>query len=119
MFKLIKLLANYIVYKILNLTAGSNIGEGLDFFIYNTLKIFILIIIIGFFIGIIRGYITPGKTRKMLCGRSIFFGTFLSSILAVVTPVESFSVVPVFIGFLKAGIPAGVSFHLSYYCSNN
>ena len=110
MFKLIKTIVNYIVYNVLGFSNGSNTGKLIDFFLYNSSKVLILIIIIGFFIGIIRSYITPHKARKTLSGKSEFLGTILSSFLAVVTPVESFSVVPVFIGFLEAGIPIGVSF---------
>ena len=110
MFIFIKIFADYVVYKLLGLSSGTNIAESLDFFIYNSAKVLLLIIIIGFFIGIFRGYITPAKTRKILSGKNKFFGTILSSLFAVITPVESFSVVPVFIGFLEAGIPTGVCF---------
>ena len=112
MFKLIKIVVDYIVYKLLGFSISSNISKMLDFSLYNSIKVLVLIIIIGFLIGIIREYITPVKTKKILSGKSELFGIILSSFLAVVTPVESFSVVPVFVGFLEAGIPTGVSFLL-------
>jgi len=110
MFNLLKLFADLIVYKILKLSPNLPITESLHFFIYNTAKILLLILLIGFFIGLIREFITPEKTKRILSGRSTITGTILASFLAVITPVESFSVVPIFIGFLETGIPAGIAF---------
>jgi len=110
MFELLKLIADFIVYKLLSLSPSLKLAESLDFFIYNTLKIFLLILIIGFIIGLIREIITPAKTKRILSGKRGILGNILASFLAVITPVESFSVVPIFIGFLEAGIPTGVAF---------
>ncbi|OGH96780.1 MAG: hypothetical protein A2104_09070 [Candidatus Melainabacteria bacterium GWF2_32_7] len=85
-------------------------AEGLEFFISNTLRVYILILIIGFIIGIIREIITPAKTQKILSDKKVGMGNIISSFLAVITPVEDFSVIPVFIGFLEAGIPTSIAF---------
>ncbi|OGI23516.1 MAG: hypothetical protein A2287_05300 [Candidatus Melainabacteria bacterium RIFOXYA12_FULL_32_12] len=85
-------------------------AEGLEFFISNTLRVYILILIIGFIIGVIREIITPAKTQKILSGKKVGMGNIISSFLAVITPVEDFSVIPVFIGFLEAGIPTSIAF---------
>lgn len=110
MFKFFRLLTDFTVYKIFALAPSSNMAKSLDFFLYNTLKIMALILIIGFVMGIFREIITPAKTRKILSGRRAGIGNLLSAAIGVITPVETFSVVPVFLGFLEAGIPSGVAF---------
>ncbi|MDD3013096.1 MAG: permease [Candidatus Gastranaerophilales bacterium] len=110
MFSPLNSFTTFIVYNFFALSSASKAGEILHFFIYNTLKIFLLILIIGFFIGVIRVLITPAKTKQILSGKNSVLGGILASFLAVITPVESFSVVPVFIGFLEAGIPTGIAF---------
>ncbi len=110
MFEFLDLLVNFFVYKILDLSSSSKMAEGLEFFISNTLRVYILILIIGFIIGVIREIITPAKTQKILSGKKVGMGNIISSFLAVITPVEDFSVIPVFIGFLEAGIPTSIAF---------
>lgn len=106
----IKILADFDTYKILAFSFPVKIPEGLEFFISNISKVFIMVLIVGFFIGLIREFITPEKTRKILSNKKTGIGNLISSFLAVVTPVEEFSIIPVFIGFLEAGIPSSIAF---------
>ena len=110
MFKLIKIIADFIVYKLLALNPISNLAKSLDFFIYFTFKVFVLILIIGYLTGIIKTFLTPNKINKVLAGKTIGSGNILSALIGVVVPVESFSMVPIFIGLLEAGIPLGIAF---------
>ena len=110
MFKFIKQAVDFVVYKLLALSQASYFAKSLDFFIYYTFKVFILILIIGYFTGIIKTLITPGKIKKALTGKTIGFGNILAAMLGVIVPVESFSMVPIFIGLLEAGIPLGIAF---------
>lgn len=109
-FKPVELLANYIVYNILHLTAKTSLATSVQFFIYDTIKIFILILSISFVVGLIKSFFTPEKTRKLLSGKHIGVGNFMAASLGVVTPFCSCSAVPLFIGFVEAGIPLGITF---------
>jgi uncharacterized protein len=98
------------IYNFFALSSESKLTKSFDFFIYYLVKILLLILIIGFIVGVIREIITPARTKKLLSRHKAGVGNILASIIAVVTPVESFSVVPIFIGFLEAGIPTGAAF---------
>ena len=80
------------------------------FIFYDVLKIFFLLILMIFIVSYIRSYITPEKTRKLLGGRKGPFYNFIASCVGVVTPFCSCSSVPLFIGFVEAGVPLGVTF---------
>jgi uncharacterized membrane protein YraQ (UPF0718 family) len=69
-----------------------------------------LLVLIIFFVGIVRTYFTPEKTRKALEGKSLFTGNVLASLLGIVTPFCSCSAIPLFLGFVEAGVPLGVTF---------
>jgi len=109
-FKPIEEFADIIVYKLLNLSPATKVGESLHFFIYDTIKIFILILFISFVVGFIKSFFTPEKTRKFLAGKSSGIGNILAASLGIVTPFCSCSACPLFIGFVEAGIPLGVTF---------
>lgn len=94
----------------LNLTQGSHLTEALRFFVFELPKVLLLLTLIIFFVGIIRSYFSPEKTRKVLEGKSLFTGNVLASLLGIVTPFCSCSAIPLFLGFVEAGIPLGVTF---------
>ncbi len=104
-----KNLAEYIIYSISNLEHGSRLADALVFFIYDTIKIFLLLSIIIFFVSIIRSYFPPERTRKLLSHKKEFMGNIFAALLGVVTPFCSCSAVPLFIGFVEAGIPFGIT----------
>jgi len=101
---------SFIAFKIFRLAPGSHIGETVAFFIYETPKVLMLLALVVFAMGMIRSFFTPEKTRDMLAGKREFVGNVLAAMLGVVTPFCSCSAVPLFIGFVGAGVPLGVTF---------
>lgn len=99
-----------IVFEVLHLTPQLMITESVRFFLYEVPKVFLLLILIVFGVGIIKSYFSAEKTRRILGGRSTVMGNILASMLGVVTPFCSCSAVPLFIGFVEAGVPLGVTF---------
>jgi uncharacterized protein len=102
--------SQYVVYDLLELTRGTHLAGALEFFIYDSVKIFMLLAVIIFAISFIRSFFPPEKTRKILTHRKEFIGNILASLLGVVTPFCSCSAVPLFIGFIEGGVPLGVTF---------
>lgn len=107
---MLKQLADYIVFSLFGLMPGTRLGEALDFFIYDTVKIFLLLTIIIFVVAVIRSQFTPERTRRLLSHRAEYVGNVLAALLGIVTPFCSCSAVPLFIGFVESGIPLGVTF---------
>lgn len=103
-------ISQYIVYNIFGLTRGSKLGAALDFFLYDTAKILILLLGIIFLISFIRSFFPPERTRKILARKGEFAGNVLAALLGVATPFCSCSAVPLFIGFVEGGVPLGVTF---------
>lgn len=103
-------IADKVTYNLINLTAGTHIADSVNFVIYDVLKIFFLLILMIFTVSYIRSYITPEKTRKILSGKKGIAFNFIASGVGVVTPFCSCSSVPLFIGFVEAGVPLGVTF---------
>lgn len=108
MFRFLELFGEYIT-KLVGLDLNSHWGEALTFFIYDTLKIIIMLSIMIFLISYIRSYISPHKLKKVISKVSGIGGHFLASIFGIVTPFCSCSSVPMFIAFVEAGIPVGVT----------
>jgi uncharacterized membrane protein YraQ (UPF0718 family) len=107
---MLKELASYITYNLIRLEQGSRLGDAIEFFIYDTIKIFLLLSVIIFIVSIIRSFFPPEKTRKILSHKKEFIGNILAALLGIVTPFCSCSAVPLFIGFVEAGVPLGVTF---------
>lgn len=107
---MLKTLASYITFDLLEIEHGSRLGAALEFFIYDTIKIFLLLSVIIFVISVIRSYFPPEKTRRILSHKKEFIGNILAALLGIVTPFCSCSAVPLFIGFVEAGVPLGVTF---------
>jgi uncharacterized protein len=110
MGNILKFFAEYITYSLIRLEHGSHLADAIEFFIYDTIKIFLLLSVIIFAISVIRTYFPPEKTKKILSHKREFIGNVLAALLGIVTPFCSCSAVPLFIGFLEAGIPLGVTF---------
>lgn len=102
--------ASFITYSLIGLEKGSHLGASLEFFFYDTPKVMMLLFLVVFGVGIIRSFFTPERTRDLLSGKSLFAGNILAALLGIVTPFCSCSAVPLFIGFVTAGVPLGVTF---------
>jgi uncharacterized membrane protein YraQ (UPF0718 family) len=103
-------LSGYVVYDFLGFSHGSRVSSALDFFIYDTVKIFILLSIIILAVSFVRSFFPPERTRGILSHKREFVGNILAALLGVVTPFCSCSAVPLFIGFVEGGVPLGVTF---------
>jgi uncharacterized protein len=103
-------LTNWFIDVFLKMKAGSHFTEALRFFIFEVPKVLMLLALIIFFVGVVRSYFSPEKTRKALEGKSLLAGNVLASMLGIVTPFCSCSAIPLFLGFVEAGIPIGVTF---------
>jgi uncharacterized protein len=99
-----------ITYSLFRVAPASSLGSTLEFFFYDTPKVFMLLGLIIYVVGLLRSYITPERTRRFLAGKSEFVGNIFAALLGIVTPFCSCSAVPLFIGFVSAGIPLGVTF---------
>jgi uncharacterized membrane protein YraQ (UPF0718 family) len=106
---MIKEFAEYFTYHIIHLDKGSPFADALVFFIYDTIKIFLLLSIIIFIVSTIRSYFPPERTRQILSHKREFMGNIFAALLGVATPFCSCSAVPLFIGFVEAGIPLGIT----------
>ncbi len=103
-------LANLLVYELGGLSPESHLGAALHFFVMDTAKIFVMLIIIIYIMGLFRTLLSPEKVREYIRGRSKALARTLAIILGAITPFCSCSSVPLFIGFVEAGIPLGVTF---------
>ncbi|MEW6584712.1 MAG: permease [Nitrospirota bacterium] len=107
---MLKPLSYYMTYSLLHLERGTRLADAVEFFIYDTIKIFLLLSVIIFAVSIIRSYFPPEKTKRILSHKKEFIGNILAALLGIVTPFCSCSAVPLFIGFVEAGVPLGVTF---------
>jgi len=101
--------AAWLVYSVLAMPQGP-LGESAVFFIYDTIKVTLLLAAVVFAVGIARTFVTPQKVKKWLGGRREGAGNLFAALLGVPTPFCSCSAVPLFIGFVEAGVPLGVTF---------
>ena len=95
---------------LMGLDLNSKIGSGIQFFIYDTLKISILLMFLIFIISYIQTYFPPERTKQILSKYNGIWGNILSALLGTVTPFCSCSSIPIFIGFTNAGLPLGMTF---------
>ena len=94
----------------LQLTRETHLGEAVHFFFFDTPKVLLLLVAIVFAMGIVQTFFAPERTRALLSGKRVGVGNVLAASLGIVTPFCSCSAVPLFIGFLSAGVPLGVTF---------
>jgi len=111
MFNWLQNIANYIVFKAFDLKEESHLAQALNFFIYDIIKILILLFIIIFFMGIVNSYFPIERVKNFLSRKKLYGLEYLmASLFGTVTPFCSCSSVPLFIGFVSGGIPLGVTF---------
>jgi len=111
MFDWIQNIADWLVYDIFDLSKGQHLAEALNFFIYDSAKILLLLFVVIFFMGIVNSYFPIDKVKNYLSRHKLYGLEYLmASLFGVVTPFCSCSSVPLFIGFVRGGIPLGVTF---------
>jgi uncharacterized membrane protein YraQ (UPF0718 family) len=98
------------VIDVLGLSRDTHLGEAVHFFFYDTPKVLLLLTGIVFLMGVVHTFVSPERTRAMLSGKRLGVGNVMAASLGIVTPFCSCSAVPLFIGFLSAGVPLGVTF---------
>jgi len=103
-------MTDWFVDTVFGMTKGSHLTEALRFFIFEFPKVLMLLVLIIFFVGILRSYFTAERTRKALEGKSTFVGNIMAAMLGIVTPFCSCSAIPLFLGFVESGVPLGVTF---------
>ena len=106
----LQLFADWLTYSILGLVQGTSLGLSVNFFIYDSIKVTLMLAVIVFAVAIVRTYITPQKVKKWVGGRTEGVGNVVAALLGIPTPFCSCSAVPLFIGFVESGVPLGITF---------
>ena len=106
----LQLFADWLTYSIIGLVQGTPLASSVNFFIYDTIKVTILLAVIVFAVAIVRTFITPQKVKQWVAGRTEGVGNVLAALLGIPTPFCSCSAVPLFIGFVESGVPLGITF---------
>lgn len=106
----VQLFADWLTYSVFDVAKETLLASAVNFFIFDTIKILILLAIIIFIVSIIRSFLPPEKIRTILSSEKKYFGNFLASLLGIITPFCTCSAIPLFIGFLEAGVPLGTTF---------
>jgi uncharacterized membrane protein YraQ (UPF0718 family) len=102
--------AAWLTHRVIGLEAGSHLASAVEFFVFESPKVLMLLVLVVFGVGIVRSFFTPERTRRILAGKRESVGNVLAALLGIVTPFCSCSAVPLFIGFVTAGVPLGVTF---------
>lgn len=105
----VQLLADWLTYIVFRITPKTLLGDAVNFFIFDTIKIFILLSVIIFIVSIIRSYLPPEKIRTILSHKNKYVGNVIASLLGIITPFCSCSAVTLFLGFVQAGVPLGTT----------
>lgn len=103
-------IADILVYQLFGLAKESPLGEALHFFVMDITKIFFMLVVIIYLMGVFRSFVSPEKVRDYVRGKPKWMARTLAILLGAITPFCSCSSVPLFIGFVEAGIPLGVTF---------
>lgn len=108
---MIQRFADWLIYNLFGLDAASQLGAAINFFVYDTIKILLLLFVISVIMGIVNAYLPIDRLRNFLTTRKLFGLQYLfAALFGAITPFCSCSSIPLFIGFVKGGIPLGVTF---------
>jgi hypothetical protein len=110
MLDYLQVFADWVTYSIIGLVQGSPLASSVNFFIYDSIKVTLMLAVIVFGVAIVRTYITPQRVKKWVAGRTEGVGNVVAALLGVPTPFCSCSAVPLFIGFVESGVPLGITF---------
>ena len=109
MFEIFTQFADWLTYSVFNLTPDSKLGSSVHFFIEDVSKIYVLLIVMIYFIALLRASLNVERVRDYLAGKNRGIGYLLGSGFGAITPFCSCSSIPVFLGFTSAGIPVGIT----------
>jgi uncharacterized membrane protein YraQ (UPF0718 family) len=110
LFSSLKFVVDWLTFSVLKLEPEKHLTESFNFFVFDTIKIFILLIFIIFVVSIIRSFLPPQKIRAILSHKYSIFNNLLAGLLGMVTPFCTCSAIPLFLGFVQAGVPLGATF---------
>lgn len=110
LYSLLGPLADFLTFTLVRAPAMSRLGSSVGMFLYQAPNIFMILVLVIFAAGIARSFFSPERTREMLSGRRESAGSVMAAMLGIVTPFCACSAVPLFIGFVEAGVPLGVTF---------
>lgn len=102
--------SEWLAFRLLGLTPKSHLGEAVAFLFYDTPKVLLLLTLVVFIVTFLQTFVSPTRVRDALSKRRPGLGNALASLFGIITPFCSCSAVPLFIGFLRAGVPLGVTF---------
>lgn len=105
-----KPVADWLVYELIGLSPENRLGEALNFFIWDTMKIFFMMLVVIFMVSYVRSYLPPQRVRRFLSQKLPVIGNIFAAGVGVATPFCTCSAIPLFIGFVEAGVPLGVTF---------
>ncbi len=105
-----KPIADWLVYELIGLSPENRLGEALNFFIWDTMKIFFMMLVVIFMVSYVRSYLPPQRVRRFLSQKLPVVGNIFAAGIGVATPFCTCSAIPLFIGFIEAGVPLGVTF---------
>ncbi|MCP4652274.1 MAG: permease [Candidatus Omnitrophica bacterium] len=106
---MLQIVVDWFVYSLLRLDASTRLGEAVHFFVYDTIKIILLLFVMISFIGVLRSFLPQQRVKIWLADKK-WFANLFASIFGAVTPFCSCSSIPIFLSFLKGGVPLGVTF---------
>ncbi|KKR19878.1 MAG: Permease family protein [Candidatus Moranbacteria bacterium GW2011_GWA2_39_41] len=106
----IQLFADWLTYSVFGIIRETLLASAVNFFIFDTIKIILLLFVIIFAVSLIRSFLPPEKIRNILSHEKKYVGNILASLLGIITPFCSCSAVPLFLGFVQAGVPLGTTF---------
>lgn len=109
-YAVLQRLAAWIAFGLLGLTPRTHLGEAVAFFCYDVPKVLLLLTLIVFLVTFLQTFVSPARVRDALANRRAGLGNAMASLFGIITPFCSCSAVPLFIGFLRAGVPLGVTF---------
>ena len=110
MYRGVSPFAKWVTYSLFSLSPGTHLTSALEFFLYEAPKVLLLLVLVVFVVGVVRSFFTPERARGFLAGKREFAGNGMAALFGTVTPFCSCSAVPLFIGFVTAGVPLGVTF---------
>lgn len=106
----VQLFADWMTYWVFRIAPDTALAGAVDFFVFDTIKILILLAVIIYAVSLVRSFLPPEKVRAILVRKNKYFGNVLAALLGIVTPFCTCSAIPLFLGFVQAGVPLGATF---------